>query len=43
MEPLTLHDYTAAYALDALDREESRPLRGAPRDVRASARSNSRS
>jgi anti-sigma factor RsiW len=22
MEPLTLHDYTAAYALDALDREE---------------------
>jgi anti-sigma-K factor RskA len=23
MEPLTLHDYTAAYALDALDREES--------------------
>jgi len=23
MEPLTLHDYTAAYALDALDREEA--------------------
>ena len=23
MEPLTMHDYTAAYALDALDREES--------------------
>jgi anti-sigma-K factor RskA len=24
MEPLTLHDYTAAYALDALDRDEAR-------------------
>ncbi len=30
----TIHDLTAAYALDALEPDETRRLRGAPRDVR---------
>ena len=37
MESLTMHDLTAAYALDALDAERGAPVRGAPRDVRACA------
>ena len=37
MESLTMHDLTAAYALDALDPTEARQYEDAPRDVRRRA------